>query len=195
MNDKRQLRAFYKQLRSSMSFQQKLENDKAVTQAFLDSSFYKMCDQLLIYVSFDIEVDTIAVIKQALTEKTVFCPRCISGTGIMEFYKISSFEQLKEGSFGILEPDTGEQPVKDFSKGAVCVVPGLSYDDKGHRLGFGKGFYDRFLADFPGTKVGICYEDCCCEELPYDEFDICVDHLITERKCVDFGFRKEEIYG
>jgi 5-formyltetrahydrofolate cyclo-ligase len=71
----------------------------------------------------------------------------------------------------------------------------LSFDTKGYRLGFGKGYYDRFLSGFEGTCVGICYENCMRESLPTDKFDICVDHLITENKSVSFGLRKEEIYG
>lgn len=195
MSDKKQLRAHYKQLRKNMPLEDRLLCDQAVTDSFLESSFYKNCDELLIYVSFDIEVDTINIIKQALTEKTVFCPRCVSGTNIMQFYRIDSFDCLVSGSYGILEPSTDLPMQTQFSENAVCVVPGLSFDRSGHRLGFGKGFYDRFLCDFSGVKVGLCYDGCCCESLPHDSYDICVDHLITESRCVSFGLRKEEIYG
>ena len=195
MTDKKQLRAHYKQLRRSIMPQDKLQFDADICRSFLESSFYKNCSQLLIYVSFDIEVGTLDMIKQAVCEKQVFCPRCVAGTNIMEFYMIESFSQLKVGSYGILEPFTDTDPQTEFSSDSVCVVPALSYDKKGHRLGFGKGYYDRFLSDFKGTKVGICYDSFCCDELPYDSFDICVDHLITESRCVSFGLRKEEIYG
>ena len=195
MSDKKQLRAHYKQLRRDFLPEDRLSCDRSVSERFLESSFYKNCDELLIYVSFDIEVDTIEIIKQALTEKTVFCPRYLSGTNIMEFYRIDSFDCLLSGSYGILEPSDDLPMQTEFSRNAVCVVPGLSFDRNGHRLGFGKGFYDRFLSGFDGIKVGLCYDSCCCESLPHDSYDICVDHLITESRCVSFGLRKEEIYG
>ena len=195
INDKKQLRAHYKKLRQAMDKAEKQKCDDKIATMFLESELYKNCDELLIYVSFDIEVDTLGIIRQALKEKTVYCPKCISGTNIMEFYEIKAFDDLSQGSYGILEPMTNSGPSSDFSDNSLCVVPALSYDKKGYRLGFGKGFYDRFLSRFNGTSVGICYQICLCESLPADEYDICVDHLITESRSVSFGLRKEEIYG
>ncbi len=195
INDKKQLRIYYKQLRRSMNGSVKQSSDSRIAAAFLESDFYRECDELLVYVSFDIEVGTLEIIKTALKEKTVYCPKCVFGTNIMEFYRIGSFDDLSQGSYGILEPCTGDRPVESFSKKSLCVVPGLSFDNNGYRLGFGKGYYDRFLSSFNGTSVGICYENCLSESLPADEYDICVDHLITENRCVSFGMRKEEIYG
>ena len=74
----------------------------------------------------------------------------------MEFYKVSSFADLQQGSYGILEPQTNSDTLNGFGKNALCVVPALSYDKKGYRLGFGKGYYDRFLAKHPHSyKAGI----------------------------------------
>lgn len=173
----------------------KTDLDAKIAQKLLDSEMYKTCDDLLVYVSFGIEVDTLEIIRQALAEKNVYCPRCVEGTNIMEFYKVSSFADLQQGSYGILEPPINSDTLNGFGKNALCVVPALSYDKKGYRLGFGKGYYDRFLSGFDGVSVGICYDNCLIDELPSDKFDICVDHLITENKSVSFGLRKEEIYG
>ena len=193
--NKKQLRSFYKQQRRCMDKSVKTDLDAKIAQKLLDSEMYKACDDLLVYVSFGIEVDTLEIIRQALAEKNVYCPRCVEGTNIMEFYKVSSFADLQQGSYGILEPQTNSDTLNGFGKNALCVVPALSYDKKGYRLGFGKGYYDRFLSGFDGVSVGICYDNCLIDELPSDKFDICVDHLITENKSVSFGLRKEEIYG
>ena len=193
--NKKQLRSFYKQQRLCMDKSVKTDLDAKIAQKLLDSEMYKACDDLLVYVSFGIEVDTLEIIRQALAEKNVYCPRCVEGTNIMEFYKVSSFADLQQGSYGILEPQTNSDTLNGFGKNALCVVPALSYDKKGYRLGFGKGYYDRFLSGFDGVSVGICYDNCLIDELPSDKFDICVDHLITENKSVSFGLRKEEIYG
>lgn len=193
--NKKQLRSFYKQQRLCMDKSVKTDLDAKIAQKLLDSEMYKTCDDLLVYVSFGIEVDTLEIIRQALAEKNVYCPRCVEGTNIMEFYKVSSFADLQQGSYGILEPPINSDTLNGFGKNALCVVPALSYDKKGYRLGFGKGYYDRFLSGFDGVSVGICYDNCLIDELPSDKFDICVDHLITENKSVSFGLRKEEIYG
>jgi 5-formyltetrahydrofolate cyclo-ligase len=104
----------------------------------------------------------------------------------MEFYRIQSTDDLSVGSYGILEPDGSSEM---YSGGALslCVVPALSYDFSGYRLGFGKGYYDRFLADFDGEKVGLCYESCLIRSLPHDDFDICADWLVTENKFITFS--------
>ena len=193
--NKKQLRSFYKQQRRCMDKSVKTDLDAKIAQKLLDSEMYKACDDLLVYVSFGIEVDTLEIIRQAFAEKNVYCPRCVEGTNIMEFYKVSSFADLQQGSYGILEPQINSDTLNGFGKNAICVVPALSYDKKGYRLGFGKGYYDRFLSGFDGVSVGICYDNCLIDELPSDKFDICVDHLITENKSVSFGLRKEEIYG
>jgi len=193
--NKKQLRSFYKQQRLCMDKSVKTDLDAKIAQKLLDSEMYKTCDDLLVYVSFGIEVDTLEIIRQALAEKNVYCPRCVEGTNIMEFYKVSSFADLQQGSYGILEPQINSDTLNGFGKNTLCVVPALSYDKKGYRLGFGKGYYDRFLSGFDGVSVGICYDNCLIDELPSDKFDICVDHLITENKSVSFGLRKEEIYG
>lgn len=195
IEDKKQLRKAFKQQRKDISSDLKLKLDKRIAYRFLESKLYKNCDELLIYVSFDIEVCTHKIIETALKEKKVYCPRCVPGTNIIEFFSIKSKNDLVSGSYGILEPKHDISPQNLFSDKSVCVVPGLSFDSRGYRLGFGKGYYDRFLSDFNGAKVGVCYESFLCEHLPSDDYDISVGYLITEKDVYDFGTRKEEIYG
>ena len=99
----------------------------------------------------------------------------------MDFYFIKSYDDLSPGKYGILEPvpERCEKAV-DFLRG-LCLVPGLSFDLQGYRLGFGKGYYDRFLSDFGGTTVGICYSKCTMGELPRGTFDRAVDIVLTEK--------------
>ncbi|MBR7008583.1 MAG: 5-formyltetrahydrofolate cyclo-ligase [Ruminococcus sp.] len=189
---KKELRALLKNERSIIPKDKKAIWDNSIAEKLLQSEYYKACRELLIYVSFDIEVDTIKIISHALGEKQVYCPKCFGDTNIMEFYRITSLDDLKKGKYGILEPDTSSGATNSFSADSLCVVPGLSFDNNGHRLGFGKGFYDRFLSDFAGTAIGICYDSFVKESLPTEEFDKCVDHLITEQRIISFGQGKEE---
>ena len=105
MTDKKALRKHFKEIRLSMSAEERKQADVAVQQAFLDSEEYKSCTTVLAYVSSDIEVSTAEIVREALKSKIVLCPRCEKNGNIMYFYRINSTYDLKEGRFGIFEPD------------------------------------------------------------------------------------------
>lgn len=176
------LRARYRHFRENMNPEQKLELDSTIQSRLLALVEYSKADTIFTYVSKSIEVDTISLIKAALANrKLVAVPRCVPDTYDMEFYYITSLNDLEKGMFGVPEPVPGKCPlVTDYSKG-LCIVPGLSFDAQGYRLGYGKGYYDRFLADFFGSTVGICYSGCVQWNLPHGYYDKPVDLLITEK--------------
>lgn len=180
---KRELRIQYKMLRNEMSSEEKASSDGQIANRFLSSEIYKGNCIFYVYVSAEIEVDTRSIITQCFQDgKRVFAPRCISGTNIMNFYEIKSFDDLEKGAFGIMEPK--KECIADLTDTShcVCIVPGLAFDINGYRLGFGKGFYDRFLKNFKGSKIGLCYESCISDKLCRDEFDIPVNTIITDKK-------------
>lgn len=179
---KMNLRARYRQFRGRLSEEQKSGMDSNIQSRLLALREYAGADTMFTYVSKPIEVDTIALIKTAFADrKKVAVPRCIPDTYDMEFFYITSLDDLEKGNFGVLEPILSKcRKVTDFSKG-FCIVPGLSFDSQGYRLGYGKGYYDRFLAGFGGTTVGICYSGCVQWNLPHGYYDKPVDILITEK--------------
>ena len=175
------LREKYRNVRTAMTEDEKNGYDKAIAEQVRRLWQYEKNDTLLIYVSTPIEVDTHAIIKQALENgKKVAVPRCVTGTRNREFYYIRSLDDLKPGAFGVLEPvpEKAEQ-MTDFSRG-LCIVPAFSYDWSGFRLGYGKGYYDRFLSRFEGNIIGICYSSCVQRSLPHGRFDRPVELLVTE---------------
>ncbi len=176
------LREHYKTLRREMPPKLKAQRDRRIADRVTALWQYQRCGQLLTYVSTPIEVDTLEIIRRALAAgKRVAVPRCIPGTRDMEFFYISGLEDLSPGSFGVLEPDPENcEKMADFSNG-LCLVPALCYDWKGYRLGYGKGYYDRFLAGFGGHMIGICYSDCIRRTLPHGRFDRPVELLVTDR--------------
>lgn len=180
--EKRRLRAKYKKLRAQCPPDVKLRLDKALTEKILSLDEYKSCDRLFIFVSSSIECDTSAVISDALVQgKKVAVPRCVNQSGKMDFYYITSTDDLEEGMFSLLEPNTDTcEKAEDFSRG-LCVVPGLCFDLEGYRVGFGKGYYDRFLDVFGGTAAGICYSKYTLKELPRGTHDRHTDILVTEK--------------
>lgn len=179
---KQNIRARSKKFRSAIPPEKKTQLDRQLHNRLYSLREYSAADVILIYVSKPIEVDTIAVISAALEKgKRVAVPRCIPETRGMEFYEITSIDELKPGSFGVLEPVPGcSCPLRPYRR-ALCVVPGLSFDSSGYRLGYGKGYYDRFLAGFHGATVGLCYSGCVRWNLPHGYYDRPVDVLVTER--------------
>lgn len=180
---KSELRSRFKNMRKAMLPEEKQRLDSAVFRRVIGSAAYKRCSLLLTYVSTDIEVDTAELIRQALADgKRVAVPRCISGTRLMDFYYITAMDDLEPGSFGVLEPITDKCRKTAEFDGALCIVPGLSFDMKGFRLGYGKGYYDRFLSAHPNmTLMGLCYCRCTVSELIVGRFDKPVDYLATEK--------------
>lgn len=176
------LRSNYKSLRTRMfeSGEKHILDSKIAKKLFLTRE-YKKSSLILTYVSKDIEVDTKNIIINAIKDgKRVAVPKCIVDTHLMEFYEISSLDDLEKGTFGVLEPIVEKCKLLENFPNALCIVPGFSFDLKGYRLGYGKGYYDRFLSGFEGNTVGICYKNCMRSLLPHGYFDKPVDVLVTE---------------
>lgn len=190
---KKELRDKYKQIRRDMPADLKSNHDKQIFSRLIDMEAYKNSKLVLAYVSTEIEVDTIKFIEYALNDnKTVAVPRCVEGTRDMEFYVIKEIEDLEPGSFSVLEPVPEKCRKLDNFENAFCIVPALVYDSYGYRLGYGKGYYDRFLSAHKNMfLVGIGY--CCCmvTKLIHGHFDVAVNTIVTEKyvkRCI-----KEEV--
>lgn len=180
---KMRLRKEAKEYRLSLSAEDKERNDRKIANKLLNLWTFRDADTLLAYMSTDIEVGTRYLIEQAWAAgKKVAVPRCVAGTRNMVFHYISSFDDLENGAFGVLEPIVERCPVAKCFENSICVVPALVFDKKCFRLGYGKGYYDRFLASFPGTAVGICYEACRKESIPHGKYDKSLDLFITENR-------------
>ena len=181
-----ELRSRYKRLRENFSAEKKAELDEKLCENFLALEQYKSARTVFAFVSKDIEVDTENIIKSALQDgKRVAVPLCNTEDTTIRFYYISSFDDLKPGYYGLREPDTEKCPPADVNAADICLVPGLVYDRDGYRLGFGKGYYDRFLTDYAGLTVGICYSRCVEDELPRGFYDKPIKIVVTEKYTIN----------
>ena len=144
---KKNLRLKYRNIRETMPPAKKGKMDARIRRHLFDLPEYHEESTVFVYISKSIEVDTFSIVKRALADgKQVASPRCVPGTYEMEFYYIRSLDDLEKGTFGVLEPKHQQcKLVTDLSHG-FCIVPGLCFDAKGYRLGYGKGYYDRFLS-------------------------------------------------
>ena len=141
-------------------------------KSFLDSA-----ESVFTYVSTEIEVDTRRLIAYCF-ERGIPVAAPVSGDTELTFYYISRLEDLIPGSFGILEPKRERIAVAD--ERTLCVVPALCADGDGFRLGFGRGYYDRFLSGFRGTSVILCYES-FRQDVPRESHDIKADLTLFNR--------------
>ncbi len=178
---KQQLRTQYKLRRSRLEKSFRQQCSQKITATILQSKWYQESRQIFIYVSMKDEVDTHSLIDRALADgKQVAVPYCIAESGEMNFYIIHSRKDLHEGYFGVYEPSP-EMCERAENKQGLIIIPALAFDCHGYRMGYGKGYYDRYLSDFDGMKIGIGYSDCLRRCMIHDRFDKNVDGIITEK--------------
>ena len=182
---KKKLRAQARTMRRSMSPEGKQTLDRKIKNRLLNMWALRQVDTVLCYVSTDIEVDTRELINALLQMgKRVAVPRCEDGKAGMNFYYIDSLEGLSAGSFGVDEPDPQKCVMVGKTEGTVCIVPAFMFDKSGYRLGYGKGYYDRYLSGYKGSTIGICYGDNIVDELYHGKYDRTVQLVVTEKEII-----------
>ena len=150
---------------------------KADLNCFKNNIYFKEAKVVFCYVSFENEISTLDLIQELLKEKRVVVPYCTDKEGSMICVEIKNMAELETGSYGISEPKI---PI-EFDKKEIdfCIVPGLAFDSFGGRIGFGKGYYDRFLKGTNAYKLGICHKELFFSSIPKDELDISMDEVFT----------------
>ena len=159
--------------------------DAKIANSLFNLDEYIEAKTVLIYVSLMDEIKTDEIINHTLqTGKKVAVPFCKDSCGNMDFYLIDSLEQLEAGSFNVREPKIDECEIfSDFSD-SILIVPGMMFDEEGYRLGYGKGYYDRFISKYGNLSVGLCYDEMLVKSIPRDEFDKSVDIIITQSRII-----------
>lgn len=179
---KQELRLNCRAKRQALSPEEKSTLDRLVAENVRRLKEYRPAKTLLIYMSTPIEVDTVQIIKNAWADgKRVAVPRCIPDSRDMEFHYIDSLECLAPGTFSVLEPDPSLPVVDDFT-GCLMIVPGMQFDMKGYRIGYGKGYYDRYMVRFSGISAGICYSDELRPFMYHGRYDRSVDIVVTDKR-------------
>ncbi len=188
---KMKLRSKFRTYRENLDIEKKQLMDEKILKKILILNAYKLSGFVFTYVSKDIEVDTYELIKQCWKDnKKVAVPKCKPDTKAMDFYIINSFNDLEKATFGLLEPITSKCEKPTGFSNSICIVPGFCFDNEGFRLGYGHGFYDRFLQNFQGTTIGVCYSDSIIAKLPHGRFDRPVDILLTDRYIKEINNKK-----
>lgn len=180
-NDKKELRKLFSDIRKNAKSP---EADHAIAETVLADPHVRNADTILLYASFGSEADTWQIAEQLLSSgKKVAFPLCHKD-GIMSFHLVRLLSDLSEGHYGIREPDSA-LPQPQLSGNTVCIVPGLAFTPDGGRLGYGGGFYDRFLSAHTDIcSIALAYESCITDSLPVLQHDIKVDTVVTEERKV-----------
>ena len=178
-DEKNLIRKQMKQLRADMTRTERFEKSMQIFEKLITVPEFKRADRIYTYVSMDNEIDTIMLIDYSLSiENRVFVPR-VSGKD-MEFYEISDISELSPGYMGIYEPDiNGKEP--DYSRTGFMCMPGLAFDRSYNRIGYGGGFYDRYLSvENKLYKAALAYEAQLLESIPAQDGDVRPDMIVTE---------------
>ncbi len=155
--------------------------DSRICEAVAHLSEFENADTVLFYYPIGEEPNLLALAEAAQTAgKKIAFPLCADDGCSMTFHAVASPEALIPGKYRIPEPVADAEKIRDFSR-CLCLVPALSFDTSGFRIGYGKGYYDRFLKEYPVCTAGIVYSFCLCQTpLPKEPHDRPVSILITE---------------
>ena len=164
-----------------------LKKSKEITKKLLSLEEINKFKNIMIYVSYQSEVNTENLIISLLNKnKKVFAPYCIKDKKRMEIVEINDFDKdLEKGAYGIKEPRKSLKNKKFAPKNLdVVIVPGVAFSKNGYRIGYGGGYYDRFLTRLKDETltIGINYDEMVFNSIPTDEHDLAVDMIITDKK-------------
>ena len=175
---KEELRKINKIKRKEMLSYEVNEKSKMAAEVLLNSEIYKNSKVIMLYYPLGNETDTSYIFKRALIDnKKVVYPITDSNTNEMTAVLVDANTQFSKGAYSVFEPDVKE----DFdAKIDLVIVPGIAFDKRGFRVGFGKGCYDRFLGKIEAFKVGLCYDFQVVNDIENDSYDIKMDYLVSE---------------
>lgn len=185
--DKDHLRQMMRRQRNQMTPAYIYKACTAIYEQMVTWPVFEAAHSVGFYASIQNEVDTHRLIEYALKrDKRVSVP-VTQAQGIMDFQQILSLDALQPVRFGLLEPVRNLEQVIAPQDLDVVMVPGVAFDRQGNRLGFGSGFYDRYLAHCSATRVGLTYGFQVVDRLPADAHDIQMDWLVTENEMILCG--------
>lgn len=178
-----------KSIRKAMTaaFKQMDEGERAdisrqLQENLFQSELWENAETIGVYLSMGMEWDTHEVVAQAfLEDKHVTVPKTIPDSKELIFYRITDPSQTIKGNFGLEEPDIQVTTAKDKDAIDLLIVPGLVFTQNGYRVGFGGGYYDRYLANFVHTTASLVHTNQFVDTFPIEPFDIPINYLITEQ--------------
>ena len=190
METKAEIRKRILEVRKGMTDEDVASKSEAIVQKVIKTAEYKEADNILLYADCCREVMTRGIFEDALLHrKRIYFPRVDKLANRMEFYQVISIRQLERGYMDILEPKEDMHSRYKFQpkEDTLAILPGVAFDTSGYRIGYGKGFYDRFLVNRRQlSTMALAYSCQIVDEIPWDEHDIKMDKIVTEKIIYSF---------
>ncbi len=184
METKSEIRKRILAMRSNLSDEDFNKKSGIIVQKVLQTAEYKEAVNILLYADYCREVMTRGIFDDAvLHKKMVYLPKVDTLTNTMEFYRVTSTSQLARGYKGIPEPEENLKNIYrlDKNEDTLAVIPGVAFDTQGYRLGYGKGFYDKYLSNKRQiSTIALAFSCQILDELPHEAHDIKMDKVVTE---------------
>ncbi len=191
--EKQRIRQAFRRLRDSMGEEARAAGDTALILQLSRMPLYREARTVLLYASIGSEAGTWHIIDDCLRRgvRTVL-PRVDKEAGKLVLYRIVDRAALRPGQFGIPEPE--EDDTSRVSPEALdfALIPALAFDRSGARVGYGKGFYDRLLAECPAVTAGLCFSEQLAGKIPCEPHDRRVQILVTEKGVIDCHGHKKD---
>lgn len=184
--EKQQLRQIVRRLEAGLSPRYREASSRAICAHLLAMPEYEQAQTVFCFVGTAHEIDTRLILEQTLQQGKQLCVPLCTEPGRFEPRLISDLSQLVPGTWGILEP-AADSPLVDIDAIDFAVIPCLSCNHLGQRLGKGGGYYDRFLAHYRGGTVMLCQERLIREEIPVEPHDYPIPWVLTEKGLYEDG--------
>ena len=182
VEEKRETRRRFVDMRNSISAEDKEALDRLLFERTISQKAYTDAEYLLVYYPVKNEPNILYIAEHALENgKKVAFPVSNTKDFTLSFGIVSDLGELVSGAYSIPEPPSNAEIYSNNDK-TLCIVPGLAFDKSGKRIGYGKGYYDRFLKDFSGVSAGLCYSQFLVDSLPVGEYDVSVDMIISDKE-------------
>lgn len=179
--DKKQLRDMTKEKLINLDENTRKEVHQKLVEHLFESDLWKNASTIGVTISAGFEWDTESIIERAWQDgKTIAVPKCVNKPRALHFYELTSFDELEVVYYGLREPNPEKARKVEKQEIDLLIVPGIVFDNRGYRVGFGGGFYDRYLVDFENETVSLFYSEQLIDEVPAESYDMAVKSLITE---------------
>lgn len=181
--EKKKLREELLQLRGEISNDEREYAEAAVVSKLLSLASFRFAETVLLYYPIKGELNVLPIVDAAIKAgKKVAFPLCDAESSTMTYHIVSDISELKAGSYGIPEPSS-ELPLYTPSKekNDLIIIPAVCFDRQGYRVGYGKGYYDRYMGSFGGTAVGVTFHKLLRPSVPRGRFDKHVSLIVTEK--------------
>ncbi|MCM3002479.1 5-formyltetrahydrofolate cyclo-ligase [Priestia koreensis] len=177
---KKELRSAFKARMDEMTTEELHRYSVLITERLVNSSFWENCQVIGCTISGPKEVSTLMLIEKAWEQgKDIVVPKCHPKTKEMTFHRLTSFDQLETVFYGLKEPIVEKTTKVEAAQIDGMIVPGLWFDHSGYRVGYGGGYYDRYLVHYPHRTTALAMDWQLVDSVPYEQHDVPVHQIVT----------------